>query len=48
MARRQAAEVLRINPKFPAVYWFKISPFLWKDQSELDYFIDVLRKAGLK
>ena len=41
-ARLEAAEVLRINPKFSLDDFAKIVP---KDQSE---FINALRKAGLK
>ena len=45
-AHAEAAEVLRINPKFSVDYWAKISPF--KDQSVIDANINALRKAGLK
>ena len=45
-ARAEAAEVLRINPKFSVDYAKAISPF--KDQSVTDNFISALRKAGLK
>jgi adenylate cyclase len=45
-ARAEAAEVLRINPKFSVDNWAKILPF--KDQSETDKIINALRKAGLK
>jgi hypothetical protein len=41
-ARAEAAEVLRINPKFSA----KMLPY--KDQSQTDKVINALRKAGLK
>ena len=45
-ARAEAAEVLRINPKFSLDSWGKTLPF--KHQSEADKYIDALRKAGLK
>jgi TolB-like protein/Tfp pilus assembly protein PilF len=45
-ARAEAAEVLRINPKFSVDYYAKIA--LIKDQSRKDEFINALRKAGLK
>ena len=45
-ARAEAAEVLRINPKFSLDYFAKILPF--KDQSVIDTHINALRKAGLK
>jgi adenylate cyclase len=45
-ARAEAAEVLRINPKFSVDSSIKILPF--KDQSEADKLVDALHKAGLK
>jgi hypothetical protein len=45
-ARAEAAEVLRINPKFSVDSYAKRLPY--KDQSEIDKFINALRKAGLK
>ncbi len=45
-ARAEAAEVLRINPKFSLDSFAKIIPH--KDQSVIDNFINALRKAGLK
>jgi adenylate cyclase len=45
-ARAEAAEVLRINPKFSVDNYAKI--ITYKDQSETDKVIDALRKAGLK
>ncbi len=45
-ARAEAAEVLRINPKFSLDYFVKTLPF--KDQRALNKLIDALRKAGLK
>jgi adenylate cyclase len=46
-ARAEAAEILRINPKFSLDYFAKIS-LPYKDQSINDKVIDALRKAGLK
>jgi adenylate cyclase len=45
-ARAEAAEVLRINPKFSVDSFTKAVPY--KDQSEADKLINALRKAGLK
>jgi adenylate cyclase len=45
-ARVEAAEVLRINPKFSVDAYAK--RLTSKDQSVIDNFIDALRKAGLK
>ena len=45
-ARAEAAEVLRINPKFSVDSWAKRLPY--KDQSVTDNLINALRKAGLK
>ncbi len=45
-ARAEAAEVLRINPKFSLDSFAERLPF--KDQSLTDKYIDALRKAGLK
>jgi adenylate cyclase len=45
-ARAEAAEVLRLNPKFSVDMYAKRLTF--KDQSVTDKFIDGLRKAGLK
>jgi adenylate cyclase len=45
-ARAEAAEVLRINPKFSLDYFAKALPF--KDQKVTNNLIDALRKAGLK
>ena len=44
-ARREAIEVLRINPKFTVESYTKILPY--KDQSNKDLTIQGLRKAGL-
>jgi tetratricopeptide (TPR) repeat protein len=45
-ARVEAAEVLRINPKFSVDRFAKT--IFYKDPSEKDKTIDALRKAGLK
>jgi adenylate cyclase len=45
-ARAEAAEVLRINPKFTTDYYVKTLPY--KDQSVIDSLVDACRKAGLK
>ena len=45
-AHAEAAEVLRINPKFSVDSWVKRS--LYRDQSEIDKDANALRKAGLK
>jgi len=45
-ARAEAAEVLRINPKYSVDYQTKILPY--KDQSVNDRIVAALRKAGLK
>jgi hypothetical protein len=45
-ARGEAAEVLRINPKFSVDVYAKRLHF--KDQSAIEKFSDALRKAGLK
>jgi adenylate cyclase len=44
-ARKTAAEVLRINPKFTTKYFEKKLPY--KNQSDTDRYIAALRKAGL-
>ena len=44
-AHAEAAEVLRINPKFSLDNHAKTLPF--KDQSAIDRYIGALRKAGL-
>jgi adenylate cyclase len=45
-ARAEAAEVLRINPKFSLEYFAKALPF--KNQKVTKNLIDALRKVGLK
>ena len=45
-ARAEAAEVLRINPKFSVDPLAKRQ--LYKDRSEVDKLVDALHKAGLK
>jgi len=44
-ARAEAEEVLQINPKFSAVSYAKRLPY--KNQSDRDFFLDGMRKAGL-
>jgi adenylate cyclase len=45
-ARTEAAEVLRINPKFSVEKWAK--RLTYKNQADNDFLISALRKAGLK
>ena len=45
-ARAEAAEVIRINPKFSLDLFAKRQ--VYKDQSEVSKLVDALRKAGLK
>jgi adenylate cyclase len=45
-AHAEAAEVLKINPKFSLEHFSKTIPF--KNQSDTDHLINALRKAGLK
>jgi adenylate cyclase len=45
-AHAEAAEVLRINPKFSVDHFAKVLNF--KDKSQRDKLINALRKAGLK
>jgi hypothetical protein len=45
-ARAQAAEVLRVQPKFSLKRYAKRLTI--KDKAERDRFVDALRKAGLK
>lgn len=45
-ARAEAAEVLRLNPKFSVDNYAKRLPT--KDQSRIDNIIEALHKAGLK
>jgi adenylate cyclase len=45
-ALNEAAEVLRIDPKFSLEHYAK--QLLFKNQSDLDRQIEALRKAGLK
>jgi adenylate cyclase len=47
-AHSEAAEVLRIDPKFSLDNYSKGVAFLYPDQSDLDDYIDSLHKAGLK
>ena len=46
-AGAEAAEVLRINPKFTVDSWAKTIAS-YKDQSQTDIMVNALRKAGLK
>ena len=46
-ARAEAAEVLRINPKFSLDKW-AATPGRFRDQSARDRIVGGLRKAGLK
>jgi len=45
-ARAEAAEVMRIDPKFSLEDFTKRFP--WKDQARLDRFFEACRKAGVK
>jgi adenylate cyclase len=45
-AHAEAAEVMRIDPKFSLEAWAKRSPY--KDPKKRDNFMSALRKAGLK
>ena len=45
-ARIEAAEVLRINPKFSIDHWAKTMPY--KNEADKELTIGALRKAGLK
>jgi len=45
-ARAEAAEILRISPKFSVDSYAK--RLTYKDQSVIDNYVDALRKAGLK
>jgi adenylate cyclase len=45
-AQSEAAEALRINPKFSPDFFAKTTPL--KDKSEIDKVVNALRKAGLK
>ena len=45
-ARAEAAEVIRINPKFSLESFAKTLPF--KNQAQIDRYVEALRKAGLK
>jgi adenylate cyclase len=46
-ARAEAEEVLRLNPKL-SLEFYKKAAFMYKNQDQVDRFIDALRKAGLK
>jgi adenylate cyclase len=45
-ARSEAEEALRINPQFSMERWTKT--LAYKEQKEVDRYMDALRKAGLK
>ena len=45
-ARAEAEEVLRLNPKFSLESYAKTLPY--KNQAQIDRFVEALRKAGLK
>jgi len=45
-ARAEAAEVLRLNPKFSLDNYARVLPY--KDQARIDRFVEALRKVGLK
>jgi adenylate cyclase len=44
-ARAEAAEVLRIYPKFSIEMWHRVNPA--KDKAKLKIFVDAMREAGL-
>jgi adenylate cyclase len=45
-ARAEAAEVLRLNPKFSLETWKQRVPL--KDPTVVEHWVDAARKAGLK
>ena len=45
-ARAEAAEVLRIDPRYSVNWWRDVLPY--KNQADLDRFVSGQRKAGLK
>ncbi len=45
-ARAEAAEVLRINPKFSIEYLAKTWPF--KNKADIERYVEPLRKVGMK
>ena len=47
-ARAEAAEVLRINPKFSLDFFAKMALTMYKEQSVRENLLSALRKAGLK
>jgi hypothetical protein len=47
-ARAEAAEVLRLNPKFSVDSHAKFLAGVGIDQSQIDKIVNGLRKAGLK
>jgi adenylate cyclase len=44
-ARKEAAEVLQINPGFTIAVYKRISPY--KDPNDFEHRLDGMRKAGL-
>jgi len=46
-ARAEAEEVLKLNPKFSLEGYAKML-LMYKNQAQINRFIDALRKAGLK
>ena len=47
-ARAEAAEVLRINPRFTWDAYAKTVQLQYKDKAQSDRFINAYRTAGLK
>jgi adenylate cyclase len=47
-ARAEAEEVLRINPKFSLDRFARNAPKACDNQSDMDKFVEAMRKAGLK
>jgi adenylate cyclase len=45
-ARAEVEEILRLNPKFSLESYTKMLPF--KNQAQIDHYVEALRKAGLK
>jgi adenylate cyclase len=45
-ARAEAAEIMRVNPKFSVDFVAKMLPY--KNQSQTEKVVNALRKAGLK
>jgi len=47
-AREHAAELLRVNPKFPLARYEKLLTRQYKNQADVERWIGALRQAGLK